>query len=77
MFYNDVKKDLRLRSEALRSAGDINDIIRIEKTDGTESFDYYVQIIPKGTKDYDHYRKVCSNKIKGISKKYWGYYTTE
>lgn len=77
MFYNDVKKDLRLRSEALRSAGDIDDIIRIEKTDGSETFDYYVQIIPQGTADYGHYRVACSNKVKGVSKKYWGYYTTD
>lgn len=77
MFYNDVKKDLRLRSEALRSAGDVDDIIRIEKTDGSETFDYCVQIIPQGTGDYVHYRAACSNKVKGISKKYWGYYTTE
>lgn len=76
MFYNDVKKDLRLRSEALRSSGDINDIMKIEKTDGSQGFDYYVEIIPQSVGDYPHYRTACANKVKGVSKKYWGYYTT-
>lgn len=76
MFYNDVKKDLRLRSEALRSSGEIDDIIKIEKTDGSQGFDYYVEIIPQSTGDYPHYRAACINKVKGLSKKYWGYYTT-
>lgn len=76
MFYNDIKKDLRLRSEALRSSGEIDDIIKIEKTDGSQGFDYYVEIIPQSTGDYPHYKAACVNKVKGLSKKYWGYYTT-
>ena len=74
MFYNDVKKDLRLRSEALRSSGNINDIIKIEKTNGSQGFDYYVEIIPQSSGNYPNYRAACTNKVKGISKKYWGYY---
>ena len=76
MFYNPVKRDLRLRSEALRSSGDIDDIIKIEKTDGSQGFDYYVEIIPQSAGDYPHYRAACANKVKSPSKKYWGYYTT-
>ncbi len=76
MFYNPLKKDLRLRSEALRSSGDIDDIIKIEKTDGSQGFDYYVEIIPQSAGDYPLYRAACANKVKSPSKKYWGYYTT-
>jgi len=76
MFYNPIKKDLRLRSEALRSSGDIDDIIKIEKTDGSQGFDYYAEIIPQSAGDYPLYRAACSQKVKSPSKKYWGYYTT-
>ena len=73
MFYNPVKRDLRLRSEALRSAGDIGDLIRIEKTEGSEYFDYYVEIIPQGTNDYDYYNDYCTRTVRNSQKK-WGYY---
>lgn len=76
MFYNDVKKDLRLRSEALRSSGDVDDILKIEKTNGSQGFNYYVEIIPKSAGNYPQYRAACENKVKGTSRKYWGYYIT-
>lgn len=66
------KHDFRLRSEALRSAGQIGDILRIEKTDGTE-FAYYVEIIPAGTSAYQHYLTLCTNKTRN-SERMWGYY---
>lgn len=68
-----VKHDFRLRSEELRSAGEIGDLIKIEKIEGSGSFDYYVEIIPKGSSDYDIYLAVCTNKTPN-SQRVWGYY---
>lgn len=68
-----VKHDFRLRSEALRSAGQVGDILRIEKPSAEAAFDYYVQIIPPGTSDYKDYLNLCSHPVRN-SQKRWGYY---
>ncbi len=70
-----IKHDFRLRSEALRSAGNIGDILRIESTEGKNGFAYYVEIIPQGTIHYDQYLELCVNQVHSSnSKKRWGYY---
>ena len=68
-----IKHDFRLRSEALRSAGNVGDIMRIEKVENSVGFDYYVEIIPAGTSSYPHFLELCSNTTRN-SKKTWGYY---
>jgi len=68
------KHDFRLRSEALRSAGNIGDILRLEKADSSIGFDYLAYIVPKGTMEHRHYITFCVNKAKGKSEKLWGYY---
>lgn len=68
-----IKHDFRLRSELLRSAGNIGDILRIEKVINSSEFSYYVEIIPKGTTSYNQYLALCTNKTRN-SKKLWGYY---
>ena len=68
-----VKHDFRLRSETLRSAGQEGDIIRIERVDENLGFDYYVEIIPKGTSEYEGYLALCANPTPN-SKRKWGYY---
>jgi len=68
-----VKHDFRLRSETLRSAGEIGDLIKIEKIEGSASFDYYVEIIPQRSSDYDTYLDICTNKTPNSERK-WGYY---
>lgn len=68
-----VKYDFRLRSESLRSAGEVGDIIRIEKTDVAQGYDYYVEIVPPQTNDYEYYSSLCVNKTRN-SKRMWGYY---
>ena len=67
------KHDFRLRSEALRSAGNVGDILRIERTDGQGGFAYYVEIIPQGTLQYSQFLALCVNSVRN-SKKRWGYY---
>ena len=68
------KHDFRLRSEALRSAGQVGDIFRLELTENSQEFAYYVEIIPAGTSAYDEHLSLCSNKTPN-SKRMWGYYT--
>jgi len=68
-----VKHDFRLRSEALRSAGSVDDILRMEKTDTTRGFEYAVYIVPQGTQEHRHYLSLCVNAVTN-SKKLWGYY---
>ena len=69
-----VKHDLRLRSEALRSAGSVGDILRLEKTDSSIGFDYLTYVVPQRTMEHRHYLAFCVNKAKGKSNKLWGYY---
>jgi HKD family nuclease len=66
-----AKHDFRLRSEALRSAGSVGDILRIERTDGRGGFTYYVQIIPQGTTEHDGTLALCVNSTPN-SQKRWG-----
>lgn len=73
MMYWPVKHDFRLRSEALRSAGTVGDILRVERGPGGRSFDYYAEVVPRGTSLYDHFRTLCSLETRG-SQKTWGYY---
>jgi HKD family nuclease len=68
-----AKHDFRLRSEALRSAGNIGDILRIEKLRENGEFSYYVEIVPQGTTAYQDYLKLCTNKTRN-SPRVWGYY---
>ncbi|PDV97367.1 phospholipase D family protein [Candidatus Chloroploca asiatica] len=68
-----VKHDFRLRSEILRSAGNVDDILRIERTDGEGGFSYYVEIIPFGTVEYEEYLVRCTCETRNSQKK-WGYY---
>jgi HKD family nuclease len=67
------KSDFRLRSERLRSAGNVGDILRIEKTGPDVGFDYYVEIIPPGTSTFEQYLEFCTQEVRNSDKR-WGYY---
>jgi len=66
------KHDFRLRSEHLRSAGNIGDILYMERSDGKSGFTYYVEVIPQGSARYSHYLAQCVNPVRN-SKRLWGY----
>lgn len=68
------KHDFRLRCEALRSAGNVGDILRLEKTDAALGFDYTAYVILQGTPEHRSALALCVNKAAGKSKKLWGYY---
>lgn len=68
------KRDFRLRSEALRSAGSIGDILKMERVDAlAHDFEYYVEIVPKGTTQFPVYRALCTEPVRNSNKLY-GYY---
>lgn len=66
------KSDFRLRSEHLRSAGNIGDIIYLERSNGKSGFTYFVEVFPQGSALYAQHLKYCVNATRN-SKKLWGY----
>jgi len=68
-----VKHDFRLRSEALRSSGDVGDILRLETIDGGAQFEYYAEVIPQGTTLFAQYDALCVQPVRNSIKR-WGYY---
>lgn len=66
------KHDFRLRSEHLRSAGSIGDILYMERSDGKAGFTYYVEVIPQGSARHGEYLARCVNPVRN-SKRLWGY----
>ena len=70
-----VKHDFRIRSEALRSAGNVGDILRIERGGPSSTYEYCIEIIPKGTTQYSGFLALCTNRVPSPkSQKIYGYY---
>ena len=67
------KHDFRLRSEALRRAGRIGDILWMEMREGQADHEYYVQVIPQDSSQYPLYHSLCTERVRNSEKKY-GYY---
>ena len=67
------KHDFRLRSEALRSAGRVGDILRIEKAGPAAGHDYDVEVIPQGTNEHAAHLLLCRHAVRNSEKRY-GYY---
>ena len=68
-----VKHDFRLRSEALRSAGNVGDILHLEKMDESMNFDYFAQVIPTETSQHPEYLSRCTENVRNSQKRY-GYF---
>lgn len=68
-----VKRDFRLRSESLRSAGDAGDVLRMEKVDPTAGYEYDAEVIPPGTSRHLAYLARCRQSVRNSRKKD-GYY---
>lgn len=67
------KHDFRLRNAALRDAGVVGDVLRMEIAERKTGYDYYVEIVPQGSSDYSRYLTRCVNRTRN-SKKLRGYY---
>jgi hypothetical protein len=68
-----AKHDFRLRSESLRSAGNVGDILRIERAGDQEDYDYYVEMVPRGSSVHEYYSRLCTETAPHSDKR-WGYY---
>ncbi len=67
-----AKHDFRLRSEQLRSAGNIGDILYLERSNGQSGFTYYVEVIPQGIARHGQYLALCVNAVRNSTRR-WGY----
>ena len=67
------KHDFRLRSEALRSAGSVGDILRLEKAEPSGNCEYEAEIIGQGADRHPMYLALCRDSVPNSQKKY-GYY---
>jgi len=72
IWYNPDKRDMRIRSEYVRSAGVIGDILYLERSDGSSGFSYYAEIVPQGSARYAEYIALCTKGVRN-SKKQWNY----
>jgi HKD family nuclease len=70
-WYNPNKKDVRIRSEDLRSAGKVGDILYM-KTSGDPGFDYHIEVISQGTPHHQKYSAMCKNIVRNSLKR-WVY----
>lgn len=73
IFYYPDRREFRMRSENIRSAGAVGDILYVERADGTDGFSYYINVIPKSSIEHPKYLALCTNKVRN-SKKLFGYY---
>jgi HKD family nuclease len=71
-WYNPDKRDLRLRSEHMRSAGAVGDILYVERSDGASGFAYYVDVVPQGSPRHAELLARCTTTVRN-SRKVFGY----
>ena len=67
------KRDFRLRSSALRRAGNVGDILRIEKVESPTDYEYDVEVIAQGTIQHSETLALCRHAVRNSQKRY-GYY---
>ena len=68
------RRDFRVRSERLRSAGRVGDILRLESAANLGAgYDYYAEVISQGSPRFAAYDALCRSRVRGSQKRY-GYY---
>lgn len=70
IWYNPDKKDLRLRSEHLRSAGSVGDILYVERVNGSSGFHYYVDVVPTGSLRHAILLGQCTHSVRNSLKRF-------
>lgn len=73
IWYYGVKHEFRLRHERLRSAGDVGDILRIQRIPEGSEVEYSVDVIRADAPQYSACLARCNNQTPN-SRKQWGYY---
>lgn len=66
------RRDFRLRNEALRSLGEVGDILVIEKVKGA-NFEYDVKVISVGSKKFEIILAKCDQTVQNSEKRF-GYF---
>lgn len=69
-----LKHDFRIRSEKLRSAGQIGDILLITKLKENPEAEYQIRILSQNSLYYQIILAKCTNSVKNSNKR-WGYST--
>ena len=67
------KRDFRLRSSALRRAGNVGDILRIEKVESPTDHEFDAEVIARGTSRHSETLALCRHAVRNSQKRY-GYY---
>jgi hypothetical protein len=74
MFFNPQKRDLRLRHEALRSAGHVGDLMLLTALDPDCGHEYHVQVAAQGSALYEALEPYCNVTVGHGSHKMFGYF---
>lgn len=67
---NTNKRDLRIRSEAVRSSGKIGDVLMVEQPIGDVNYDYYVHIVRATDHDYQDFLHACTRSVRNSAKRF-------
>ncbi len=73
MFFNPRKGDFRLGNEALRSSGNIGDILIVRRVDPVNGFEYDIQVAPQGSPLFAQLEPFCSTQVLHSQKRF-GYF---
>jgi hypothetical protein len=73
MFFNPRKGDFRLRNEALRSSGNIGDILLVRRVDPVNGFEYDIQVAPQASPLFQQLAPFCNTSAPN-SLKHFGYF---
>jgi hypothetical protein len=73
MFFNPRKGDFRLGNEALRSAGNVGDILLVRRVDPVNGFEYDVQVAPQGSPFFAQLAPFCNTQVPKSPKRF-GYF---
>jgi HKD family nuclease len=68
------KHDLRLRSEKVRTASRIGDLLWMRRSAVAE-YSYDIEIVPKGSEQFYELIDFCVNRVPGRSSRIWGYHS--
>jgi hypothetical protein len=73
MFFNPRKGDFRLGNEALRSSGNVGDILHVRRVDPVNGFEYDIQVAPQGSPLFEQLAPFCNTQVLNSQKRF-GYF---
>lgn len=74
IWYNPVKRDIRIRAEAMRSAGRVGDILLLEQlTEGSDA-EYRASVAEQGSETFAQLEAMCTVPVRPPSRKRFGYF---